>query len=70
MFLVRLFHLILWRVTHTCGPELKVMRYAFDSGYELQIYNRVLTTTGLELSYSRIRDGEVLRTVDGTLIRR
>ena len=41
-----------------------------DGGYELQIYNRVLTTTGLELSYSRIRDGEVLRTVDGTLIRR
>ena len=41
-----------------------------DGGYELQVYNRVLTPTGLDLSYSRIRDGEVLRTVTGTLKRR
>ena len=34
-----------------------------DGGYELQVYNRVLTSSGLDLSYSRIRDGEVLRTV-------
>lgn len=40
-----------------------------DGGYELQVYNRVLIPSGLELSYSRIRDGEVLRTVTGTLRR-
>ena len=41
-----------------------------DGGYELQVYNRVLTETGMELSYSRVRDGEILRTVTGSLIRR
>ena len=40
-----------------------------DGGYELQIHNRVLTASGLDLSYSRIRDGEVLRTVTGSLRR-
>ena len=41
-----------------------------DGGYELQVYNRVLTPSGMDLSYSRIRDGEILRTVTGTLKRR
>ena len=38
-------------------------------GYEMQVYERVLTSTGLDLTYSRVRDGEVLRTITGKLKR-
>ena len=41
-----------------------------DGGYELQIYKRSLTEYGMDLSYTRVRDGEVLRTVTAELIRR
>ena len=40
-----------------------------DGGYEMQTYNRTLTSTGMDLSYSRVRDGEILRTVTGILRR-
>lgn len=40
-----------------------------EGGYEMQVYERTLTANGMELTYSRVRDGEVLRTVRGTLIR-
>jgi hypothetical protein len=36
-------------------------------GYEMQTYERTLVPGGLDLRYSRIRDGEVLRTVTGKL---
>ena len=53
------------------GDELRVHALLIreDGGYELQSYNRVLTTFGLDLYYSRIRDGEVMRIVTGTLKR-
>jgi hypothetical protein len=38
-------------------------------GYEMQVYDRALTATGLDLTYSRVRDGEVLRTITGELKR-
>ncbi len=40
-----------------------------DGGYELQVYDRTLGSEGLQLKYSRIRDGEPLRTIE-TLLRR
>jgi hypothetical protein len=36
-------------------------------GYEMQTYERTLAPGGMDLRYSRIRDGEVLRTVTGKL---
>jgi hypothetical protein len=49
----------------------KLWRYALfvteSGGYEMQTYEYVLTPTGLDLRYSRVRDGEVLRTVTGKL---
>ena len=38
-------------------------------GYEMQVYERTFTATGLDLTYSRVRDGEVLRTITGKLKR-
>lgn len=40
-----------------------------DGGYELQVYDRTLVSDGLQLKYSRIRDGQPLRTIE-TLLRR
>lgn len=38
-------------------------------GYEMQVYERTLTPGGMDLTYSRVRDGKVMRTVKGTLKR-
>lgn len=38
-----------------------------DGGYEMQTYARKRVPEGIDLKYSRIRDGEILRTVEGTL---
>lgn len=40
-----------------------------DGGYEMQVYERTLTPNGLDLSYSRIRDGKKLRTITANLKR-
>jgi hypothetical protein len=40
-----------------------------EGGYEMQTYERTLTDGGMDLTYSRVRDGQVLRTVRGTLKR-
>jgi hypothetical protein len=38
-----------------------------EGGYEMQTYERTLTASGMDLKYSRVRDGEVLRTITGKL---
>ncbi len=49
----------------------KLWRYALfvtdAGGYEMQTYEYTLTPAGMDLRYSRVRDGEVLRTVTGKL---
>ncbi|MDH3282499.1 MAG: hypothetical protein OEQ18_15410 [Gammaproteobacteria bacterium] len=41
-----------------------------DGGYELQVYDRTLVAEGLDLEYSRIRDGQHLKTIHTQLSRR
>lgn len=41
-----------------------------DGGYELQVYNRTLTDTGLDLKFSRIRDGQPMRSFKGLLVKK
>ncbi len=38
-------------------------------GYEMQIYHRTLTSQGLRLEFSRIRDGTPQKFIAGTLVR-
>jgi hypothetical protein len=51
----------------------KLWRYALfvteNGGYEMQTYQYTLMPAGLDLRFSRVRDGEVLRTVTGKLKR-
>lgn len=51
----------------TLSVYLMVVR---DNGsYEIQQYDRKLTGTGMELTFSRVRDGEQVRTVKGRLVK-
>jgi hypothetical protein len=47
--------------------------YAFlvleDGRYELQVYDRSLTDMGIDISFQRIVDGEVMRRITGTTAR-
>src|SRR5262245_44409550 len=49
----------------------KFWRYALfvteSGGYEMQTYEYTLVPGGMNLRYSRVRDGEILRTVTGKL---
>jgi hypothetical protein len=51
----------------------RLWRYALfvteTGGYEMQTYEYTLVPGGMNLRYSRVRDGEVLRTVTGKLKR-
>jgi hypothetical protein len=51
------------------GPTLTIyaLHVLDDGGYELQQFARTRVSNGLDLKYSRIRDGKVLRTVSGML---
>ncbi|HEY5700605.1 MAG TPA: hypothetical protein VIT83_00780 [Gammaproteobacteria bacterium] len=40
-----------------------------EGGYEMQVYERTLTATGIDLTYYRVRDGEILRTITAELKR-
>ena len=40
-----------------------------EGGYEMQVYERTLTANGMDLSYYRVRDGEILRTITAELKR-
>ena len=40
-----------------------------EGSYEMQIYHRTLTDKGLDLEFSRFREGEPVKVITGTLVR-
>jgi hypothetical protein len=54
------------------GPTLTVheLLVAEDGGYEMQIYRRTLAAHGMILQFSRNRNGQPLKTINGTLVRK
>jgi hypothetical protein len=53
------------------GPTLTVhaLLITDDGGYEIQVYQRTLTSDGMTLTFSRNRNGQELKTVSGALVR-
>ena len=53
------------------GDSLDLYSFVVDpeAGYEFQIYAHTLTPTGLDISFERIVDGVVTRTIDGSTVR-
>ena len=56
---------------HIAGPVLTVRALLIndDGGYEIQVYRRTLTASGLSLAFTRNRDGTPLKTIYGALDR-
>jgi hypothetical protein len=54
------------------GPTLTVhaLLITDDGGYEMQVYQRTLTASGMSLKFSRNRNGQELKTVFGVLARK
>jgi len=46
-----------------------VLRIGANGSYNLQSYARTISGSGMDLSFTRIRDGEPLRSVTGKLIK-
>lgn len=57
-----------WARVHEDTLTVYALHVLEDGGYEMQTYARTRIPEGLELKYSRVRDGEILRTVNGTLL--
>jgi hypothetical protein len=53
------------------GPTMHVYSFVVleDGRYELQIYDRVLTETGLDINFQRLVDGALVREITGTTVR-
>ena len=56
-----------WARIHEDTLTVYALHVLEDGGYEMQTYERRRVPGGLDLKYSRVRDGEILRTVRGTL---
>ena len=56
-----------WARIHEQTLTVYALHVLEDGGYEMQTYERARIPHGLSLKYSRVRDGQVLRTVEGTL---
>ena len=48
---------------------LYVLVITDEGGYEIQVYDRTLIAEGMSLRFSRVRDGKVLKQINGTLER-
>jgi hypothetical protein len=57
-----------WARHHEDTLTVFALHVLEDGGYEIQTYARTRIPEGLALVYSRVRDGEVLRTVEATLL--
>lgn len=57
-----------WARVHEDTLTVHAMHVLEDGGYEMQTYTRTRIPEGLDLKYSRVRDGEILGTVKGTLL--
>lgn len=53
------------------GQTLTVHTLAItaDGGYEMQVYDRTLTAVGMDLKFSRVRDGKTLKQITGSLLK-
>lgn len=58
-----------WARLHQKTLTIHALHITEDGGYEMQVYARTLVADGLELRFSRIRDGKQMKEITGTLVR-
>ncbi len=60
---------VIWAYIKDNTLTVNVFVIRDDGGYEVQSYGRTLTAGGVALEFTRIRDGEAVRKVEGRLVR-
>jgi hypothetical protein len=58
-----------WARIHGKTLTIHALHITEGGGYELQTYDRTLTPQGLDLRFSRIRNGKILKEITGRLAR-
>ena len=58
-----------WARIHGRTLTVHAMMVTEDGGYEMQVYERTLTATGMDLKFSRVRDGKTLKLITGSLLK-
>jgi hypothetical protein len=58
-----------WATLHGKTLTVYALLITPAGGYEMQTYHRTLTSQGLRLEFSRVRNGSPLRFITGTLVR-
>jgi hypothetical protein len=58
-----------WARIHGKTLTVHAMRVTDDGGYEMQVYDRTLTADGMDLKFSRVRDGKILKQITGSLLK-
>ncbi|WP_158046550.1 hypothetical protein [Skermanella pratensis] len=59
----------LWANLENDTLTVQALLITDEGGYEIQTYERTLAPHGLDLKFSRVSDGKVLKTIDGVLRR-
>jgi len=59
-----------WATLRKSTLTIYALLIADDGGYELQTYARMLTAKGMNLRFTRLRDGEKQRAITGVLIKK
>lgn len=58
-----------WARIHGKTLTVHAMMVTDDGGYEMQVYDRTLTGDGMDLKFSRVRDGKILKQITGSLLK-
>jgi hypothetical protein len=60
----------IWADIHGSTLTVRALLIEDDGGYEIQVYRRTLTSSGMALKFSRNRNGTELKTIYGLLERK
>ena len=58
-----------WARIHGKTLTVHAMIITDDGGYEMQVYDRTLNWNGMDLNFSRVRDGKTLKQITGSLLK-
>ncbi|MCH7487930.1 MAG: hypothetical protein IIC04_13190 [Proteobacteria bacterium] len=58
-----------WARIHGKTLTVHAMLITDDGGYEMQVYDRTLTEGGMDLKFSRVRDGKTLKQITSSLLK-
>ena len=58
-----------WARIHGKTLTVHAMMVTDDGVYEMQVYDRTITGNGMDLKFSRVRDGKTPKLITGSLLK-